>query len=244
MPGSQSQSNLVVRQIPQDRASRPQFLEFVEKQPDHGLHLWVGFELDSTVAAADVSDRGGGEQFTAAGLIHQTLIETLANEVKFSLAHNGLGPQQQPIVKNGQIVDAVEVGQQCAEQGAPLHQIVALLAGTGQAIQLNAQNDADMIQIDLRPNPLVSEALGGGSSALNLVIVDEHHAFRVPAPLDGALAQTALNLDRFFIVCHLERAGLSDINHGEAVEITGLNLGEPAPLTINGQGCWGSAILI
>src|SRR5271154_1045570 len=98
-----------------------------------------------------------------------------------------------------------------------------------------------MIEIDLGPDPLEPESLCRRSSALGLVVFDDQHAFRGPAPLDGAFAQAALNLCRFFVVCYLERAGLSNVDHGQAVEMTSLDLGGPGPMVAaNGHGDRGS----
>ena len=110
-------------------------------------------------------------QTPQAGLIHAG-----SEDVQLGLAHRPLQAQQQPVVVIARVVEAVQVGQQCVEQGTVLQQVMPVAARAGQAAHLDAQVDADVVEADLGQEPLEAGPVLGGPSALALVVVDGQDA--------------------------------------------------------------------
>jgi hypothetical protein len=70
--------------------------------------------------AADVADRQRDGQLAALGLGEPARQHPLPDQVQLCLAHRSLQPQQQPVVINPGVVDAVGIGEQHAGQRAQL----------------------------------------------------------------------------------------------------------------------------
>ena len=80
-----------------------------------------------------------------------------SQEVQLGLAHDPLQPQQQTVVVVGRVVEAVVVGQQGVEDRTPLQEMVPVRVGPGQSADLEAKDDADVIEVDLGQEPLEAQ---------------------------------------------------------------------------------------
>src|SRR5260370_360241 len=87
------------------------------------------------------------------------------------------------------------------------------------------QHDADLAQDYLRRQALESGAVYSGASGAALIFVDDLHATRRPAQLDGPLAKVILSLRAFTILLHLQPGRLPYVDKGDSFAVCALNLG-------------------
>jgi hypothetical protein len=93
----------------------------------------------------------------------------------------------------------------------------------GQAGDVVGEDDAHLLLIDqghqfLEPGPPL-----GGASGASEVGVNDLNAAGVPAGGTGAVLEVILEFQALLIGQSLMRARLADVDHGEAVEVGGLN---------------------
>ena len=74
------------------------------------------------------------------------------------------------------MIQSVLVGQQGVEGGADLDQPATVLVFTGQAIDLEAEDQADVAQGDLREQPGEIVAAGGGGAGAALIAIEDADA--------------------------------------------------------------------
>jgi hypothetical protein len=111
----------------------------------------------------------------------QALIHPAPQDVQLGFAHGALESQQQAIVVIGRVVDAILVGQQRAEDAAQLQELVPVLVRACQPAHLQAEDDTDMVQADLREQVLKAEAAFRRLAAAPLVFIDDFHPVLRPA---------------------------------------------------------------
>ena len=125
----------------------------------------------------------------------------------------------------GRVVDRVGVGQEHAEAGAELEQLVPVAVGAGQPAHLQAEDQADVVEGDLGQEPLEAGPALDRLAALAQVVVDRRDAVAGPAEGDGAVGQGVLAGGGLLMVDHLLGRGLADVDEGRAVEVPGPELG-------------------
>ena len=81
----------------------------------------------------------------------------------------------------GRVVDRVGVGQEHAEAGTELQELVPVAVGAGQPAHLQAEDQADVVEGDLGQQPLESGATLDRLAALAQVVVDDGDAIGRPA---------------------------------------------------------------
>src|SRR5262249_33286862 len=126
------------------------------------------------------------------------------------LSRRLLHPEDQPVVGVVAVVDAVLVGDERVEQGAHLEEGVPVLGSAGQAAQLQAEHDADVVQRPLGPQPLEAGAALGRAAALAQVIVDREHALARPAECYRLVGEGVLPGGGLAVLLHLPGRGLAD----------------------------------
>ena len=183
------------------------------------LRLLVGVEDDLAGRAADIADRQRDGQLAALGLGEPARQHPLPDQVQLCLAHRSLQPQQQPVVIDPRVIDAVRIGEQHAGQRAQLQQLVPVPAGPRQPGHLDAQHDAHTSHRHLRDEP--GKALPGISRRGRhpQVVVDHHDLRPCPAQRDGPLGQRVLQPRRLRMLKHLLPARLPDIHHRRPVQV-------------------------
>ena len=138
---------------------------------------------------------------------------------QLGLAHGALQPQQEPVVEVPNVVNAFGVAEQRPEHGADLEQLMPVATGARQARHLDAENDADVVQSDLR-----NQALEAGPAFDRLpltaeIVIDHNHLVGGPAELDGTLDQAILEPGRLLITLDLLRCRLTHVDDGEAFQM-------------------------
>ena len=179
-------------QGPQDAVDRPLPVELVEDQADDVLDLLVRVERDLPGRRLDVPGRDADDQLPATGLVQLPLVHPLLEDVQLRLVHHAGQPEQQAIRVIGRVVHPVGVGEQDAEAGAQLEQVVPVLAGPGQPAHLQPEDQPDPIQGDLGEQPLEPRPALDRLAALAQVVVDHLDLRPRPAEGDGAVGQGVL----------------------------------------------------
>ena len=217
-------ADVVGEQVAEDLADRAQALELVEDHADDRTGLLVGIEVEPAVGRADISDRRIEEDLPAADLVEQPLPHPATEEVKLGLGHDPGQPEQEPVVVVGRVIQPVLIRQEGAEQGTQFQQLMPVLAGSGQPAHLQAEDQPDVVQTDLREQPLEAEPVLGRGPALALILVDDENAFGRPTEFDGPVDQSVLAVGGFPVLGDLLGGGLADVDNRQSVEMPGLDL--------------------
>ena len=183
------------------------------------LGLLVGIQDDLAGRAADIADRQRDRQLAALGLGQLARQHPLPDQVQLCLAHRPLQPQQQPVVVDPRVVDAVRIGEQHPRQRAQLQELVPVPAGPRQARHLDPEDDARTSHRDLRDEP--GKALPGiGRRGRHAKVVVDHQDLGTrPAQRHGPLGQRILQPRRLRMLKHLLPAGLADVDDRSPAQV-------------------------
>ena len=192
------------------------------------LDLLVGIELQFAVGPDDIARRRLPQPFAATTPIQPTGLHPLLELVQLEAPHEALDRQDHPIIEVMWMIQSVLVGEQGVEGGADLDQPATVLVFTGQAIDLEAEDQADVAQGDLREQPGEIVAAGGGGAGAALVAIEDADALGGPAPGEGPLLELGLDLGRFAVALDLLGVRLTDIVDRPALQMVALDLGGPA----------------
>src|SRR6266545_7066420 len=99
-----------------------------------------------------------------------------------------------------------------------------ILGRARQARDLNPQDKADMVETDLRDQPLKARPSHGAAGRLAEVIIDHQHAVIQPTERLGTGDEAILEAGGLLMREHLLRARLAHIDDREAVVMPGLEL--------------------
>ena len=122
------QGNAVVGQVAHDAVDAAPALEHVEHELDGVAHALVRVLGDLAGQRPHVAPRQVEAQLAALGLVPPPGIEPGAHDVQLGLAHCAFEAEQQPIVVERGIVDAVAVGDEGAGQRADFQQVIPVAA--------------------------------------------------------------------------------------------------------------------
>jgi hypothetical protein len=147
------QLDLPPDQVAEHAVERPQPPESAEDEADDVLRLLVGIEDDLAGRPACIPDRQRDRELAALGLGKLARQHPLPDQVQFCLAHRSLQAQQQPVVIEGRVVDAVGVGEQHPRQRAQLQQLMPVPARPRQPRHLDPEDDAHTSHRHLRDEP-------------------------------------------------------------------------------------------
>jgi hypothetical protein len=222
-------------QVAQQPTEAAQSGELREDQLDHVPDLLVRIELQAGVGADDVARRRLAHPLAAAGATEATGLHPLLNFVQFDPSREALHTQKDVVIEIPWIIQSVLIGQQRGEGGANRDQAIGGLVLAGEAIDLKAEDQADVAQGDLgeQPGEIVAAGRGGGGTAL--ITVKDVNTFTWPTPGQGAVLEGRLNPSGFGMASHLLGMRLPDIDDGPAFEMVPLDLGGSVrPRGING----------
>ena len=110
------------------------------------------------------------------------------------------------------------------EDRAPLQQMVPVRIGTRQSADLESKDDPDVVEIHLRHDPLKTGPCLGGGGCLRLIVVHDHDSGGGPAPCHREMAESALNISRFFVVGYLILARLANVDDRQSFKVPRLDL--------------------
>ena len=110
-PSRRRQQHLLLAQPEMHLADALELRELPEHQPDRLAHALVGILGDPVVPDLHIAHGDAEEELAAARLLAQRLERALAQDRQLHLAHRALHAEQQAVVRQARIVDAVLVGQ-------------------------------------------------------------------------------------------------------------------------------------
>ena len=136
----------------------------------------------------------------AGGLVANATIEPLAQGMQLGLAHGALQPEDQPVVEQRGVVDAVGIGEQGVGDSAQVEEAIPVGVVARQARDLQAEDDADLEEGDVGGELSEAGPLGDAVRRDALILVEDRDLFARPAEVDGALDQGILPRGRLAIV--------------------------------------------
>ena len=126
-------------------AHRPAHGEPLEDRGDDAGDGLVGVPADLAVGLTPHQpDRQAAAQLAAGGLVADPAVEAGAQDVQLGLGHGALHAQQQPVVEQPRVVDAVGVGDQRVGHPGQVQQPVPVGVVAGQPGHLQRQHDPDL----------------------------------------------------------------------------------------------------
>ena len=159
--------------------------EPVEDRGDDAGDGLVGMQQDLPVALApDQADGQAAAQLAAGGLVPDPAVQAGPQDMQLGLGHGALHAQQQPVVEQRRMVDAVGVGDQGVGHPGQVQQPVPVGVVAGQPGALQRQHDPDLPEPDLGSQMREPAAPGRRGPGEPQVLVD-HRARRCaasPAP--------------------------------------------------------------
>jgi len=147
--GAKRQLDPMLPQVARDGTDAPQDSELLQDQTQGALDLLVGIELQFAVRPEDIARRRLPQPFATAAPIQPAGLHTLLELVQFETSHEAFDRQDHAIIEVMWMVQSILVGEQGVERGANLDQTATLLVFTGQAVDLEAEDQADVAQGDL-----------------------------------------------------------------------------------------------
>ena len=206
-------------QVAQHAVERPQPPESAEDEADDVLRLLVGIEDDLAGRPACIPDRQRDRELAALGLGKLARQHPLPDQVQFCLAHRSLQAQQQPVVIEGRVVDAVGVGEQHPRQRAQLQQLMPVPARPRQPRHLDPEDDAHTSHRHLRDEPGKPLPRIGRRRRHPEIVVDHHDLRPRPAQRDRPPGQRVLQPRGLSVLKHLVPGRLTDIHGRRPVEV-------------------------
>ena len=228
---------VVVHQITQNPVDRAAPLELPKHRLDHAPNLLVGILEHLSGRRADITARQERVQLPPACLRALALEHALLEDMQLRFRHRPLQSQQQPIVVRLRIIDPVGIPDQGREQSAHLQQLIPVPRAARQARDLDAQNDADMIQTDFGHQPLKAGPTLGARPGTAQILIDQEDLRGGPAQLHRPIHQGVLQPGRLLVALHLLQRGLAHVDHGLALQMRGLDLsvGRVGRRTVHGR---------
>jgi hypothetical protein len=175
--------------------------------------------------APDQPDGQAAAQFTAGGLIPDPAVQPCPQDVQLGLGHRALHPEQQPVVEQCRMVDAISVGNQRVGHPGQVQQPVPVGVVAGQPGALQRQHDPDLPEAHLGSELREPAAPSGRGPGDSQVLIDHPHGAARPAQRLGPGDQVVLAHRGFGVPLHLGQRGLANIDHRRAPQLRGSDLG-------------------
>ena len=127
----------------------------------------------------------------------------MPQQVQLELAHRSFEAQQEPIIEDARIVDAIWIDHESAYQAAEFDEMMPVSTVTCQARSLNAKQGANLSRADFRNQMLESGAFHLAGPRTSKILVD--YLDLLEAQLPSVVGQAILPALAFLVVNHLSR---------------------------------------
>ena len=211
--GLQRELQALITQPQPGAAHRPADGEPAEDRGDHAGDGLVGMHEDLPVGLApDQPDRQPAAQLAAGGLVPDPAVQPGPQDMQLHFGHGALHAQNQPVVEQRRMIDAVGVGDQGVGHPGQVEQPVPVGVVAGQPGALQAQHDPDLAHADLggqlrEPGPAGCRGAGDAQ-----VLVDHGDRGAGPAQLLSPADQVVLAGGRLAVAFHLHQGRLADVD--------------------------------
>jgi hypothetical protein len=172
---SSTESDLIPQQVSVKASRRAELVKLVEHQLHAAASLLVRTEGDTAGGKFDVAAWNVENQLPALNFLASGTLQAIPNGAQLNGAHGLPEAQDQTIVHVVGVVKGVPIGQHAPEDGAHLQKLMPVLARTGESVQLQSQDQADMVHGDLGDKALEVESQSGGFGAATLIVVENEN---------------------------------------------------------------------
>lgn len=129
-------------------ASKPQqhlpraseFLQFGKDQLDRLLDTPIRIFLNLPSGSPAIANREHELQVPALCFLTYRFLTALPEQVEFELAHRAFEPQQESVIEQPRIIDAVGIYNQCSHQPTQFDQVMPVTTVAGQARSLDTED--------------------------------------------------------------------------------------------------------
>src|SRR5208282_1559575 len=140
-----------------------------------------GVETDLAIGfAPDKADRQSSAQFTARRLVANAAVEAGPQDMQLGFAHGALEPEQEAIVEEGGMIDAVGVADQRIGEAAQLDEAMPIGVVACQARDLEPEHEADVGEGDFGGEPGETRSRDKAGAGEPEVLIDDHDAIGGP----------------------------------------------------------------
>jgi hypothetical protein len=209
--------DVILYEIAQNPADRPNALEKREHHANHALRLLVGVERHFARGTAQVAHRQRLAEFPPPGLGVAARQHPSLENVELRFRHRSLQTEQQAIIVVRRIIYAIDIGDQRVEQRAYLQQLMPVPARSRQPGHLDAQNQTDMAQAHFRHQPLEAEPSFDGAAGSAEIVVDGDDGLSRPTEMERPIDQRILEFGRFRVALNLLRRRLPDVDDRQSL---------------------------
>jgi hypothetical protein len=130
--------------------------------------------------------------------------------MQFEFRHLVFHPQEDPVIEDGRVIQAVFAEDERAGAGADLDELLSVGGVAGQPGAFQAEDDAGPAQGDLGDQVLEPGPADGRGAGVALAGVDDVDFVLGPAERDRAAFQVVLSAGRLGVADHLVEGGLAD----------------------------------
>jgi hypothetical protein len=167
--------------------------ELLEDRAEGALDGLVGMEEDLAVLLPpDEPDRQATPQFPPRGLVADAAVQPGADHVEFRFGHCPLQAQQETVIEEPRMVQAVLIADQGVADAAQVQELIPVGVVAGDAGDLDRQDQPDVAQGHFGDHRGQPAAAGRGLGRLGQVLVDHLDLPPVPTQGHGAIHQLVL----------------------------------------------------
>ena len=164
---------------------RPARCELPEYGPQDAGDGLVGVEADLPVSLTPDQAHGKpAAQLAAGGLVPDPAFQPRTQHMQLTLGHDALHAQDEPVVEQRRMVDAISIGNQRVAHPGQVQPVPGRVIPR-QAGGLQRQDDPDLAECDLRDHALEPVPLPGHRPGDAQVAVDDPDRLPRPAQLRG-----------------------------------------------------------
>ena len=219
------EEELVLAQVPQKAAHRTQLGELGEDVGQALPDAFVRIEDHGAIWLVEQADGEVQLQFPPLRLVLPGREEPPPEEMQFGFGQGPLEAQEQTVVVGVGIVDSIRVGEEGVGEGTEFEEAVPVGAGSGEAGNLDPEDQTDVSQGNLGGELLEPGPQVGRHRRLALIFVDDGNLVRRPAQVLGALDQVVLEGRAFLMLLDLGQGRLADVDVSPAGQMGRLNQG-------------------
>src|ERR1700740_2527083 len=172
----------------------------------------------------DEPDGKAATQLAASGLVANAAVEAGAQDMQLCFRHCSFEAEQQAIIENCRMIDAIAIADQRVGDTAEIEQAVPIGIVAREAGHFEAEHDADMSERDFCGEMGEAAALDDAVAGQAEVFVDHDDLLRRPAKRGCLRDQSILTLRGFAIVLDLSGGGLAKIDVSRAAQMRSADL--------------------
>jgi hypothetical protein len=158
---------------PQQHLARaPELVEFLQHETNRLLHARIRIELDGAGRPIHQTDRQMHPQLAALSLGALGFERALPERRHLEVAHDALEPQEQAIIHQPRVIDAIVIDQHDVRDRPELHQLRPVAIIPGEPRRLERQHGAGRPRADGGEQPLKAGPLGESAAGDAQIVVD------------------------------------------------------------------------